>query len=897
MMLANLALKLAAQRKYPVLFLHGDLVAGAEERLQNFLKEWFVKETAFDGERLERILIVWDGNSVQNDQRRYYDLQKQLFTSNVLVVGSCYTTDNGNGVCLGPDLSSGELHRLQAVVDSLGGEFRERFQAVIRNGRKQIGKQCGQSSLLYLLQTLFRFEFDEEYRAVARMLKMQFGQERVFVENSTADRLRRYVEEYNETVAAVARRGGAASYQMKLQLYLQQNFPDAAIASTKMDSLPDKERRHIRMREAVQRLNRALALAGEFGVLLPSNLLLHLLRDQDGNSYVCYGRETAQLFDVLKNDSLIEEICVSTDRFGDERYYRFRNSLEAENYICLLDDLPMGEASPKRKEREFTILMELMEAASDEEDLLTVIELVRQFGPNGHGKLSEQSQKITTGNYTVYQDYWEPIASRLIDLFGSDPEAVLVYAHFMRESYNAKNPELQEAFDNEFGKIYGEIRVRLESAIQQLEQSGETQSPRWCRLNIERCANLQQSMRYGKFNAVSYQSIVETIHRVYDTMYRLNSSTHSQRYEFSSNYMLDILLNAFLTYAASLKGEQAPMDDQEFQAQLVARVHDIDKMLVLDDMIREHNSSNLLSKIAKVYKYLGSSETLMQRLEKSFQHKNSDAYIYMRARCMWQDLTESKTCASTPSELLKKDRYLLLCNHDLPHMELESLSNSVTDAALADAENVLTYLQSQDKQIKAARSERCVMMMIRARWLQLSRNPMLAQKQRIPFTKEQWSELIGWCRTFVSFHEMMGRETFPPAYFLLGIHEWLYGDPAKAKECFRIARSDSYGDYVTIERLVLCRWGTCQERTFKVRLKNIGNGRYTATIVQETTPDADSQDRAVGRYNVGVPKNLKEHLLEGAPPRVQEFNPKMECTIRFNLSGPQLGVPLEGGME
>lgn len=377
MMLANLALKLAAQRKYPVLFLHGDLVAGAEERLQNFLKEWFVKETAFDGERVERILIVWDGNSVQNDQRRYYDLQKQLFTCNVLVVGSCYTTDNRNGICLDPDLSNGELHRLQAVVDSLGGEFRERFQAVIRSGRERIGRQCGQSSLLYLLQTLFRFEFDEEYREVARMLKMQFGQERVFVENSTADRLRRYVEEYNETVAAVARHGGAASYQMKLQLYLQQHFPDAVISPAEQDSLPDKERRHIRMREAVQRLNRSLALAGEFGVLLPSNLLLHLLKDKNGNSYVCYGRETAQLFDVIKNDSLIEEVCISTNRFGDERYYRFRNSLEAENYICLLDDLPMGESSQKRKEREVTILMELMEAANDDEDLMTVIELVR----------------------------------------------------------------------------------------------------------------------------------------------------------------------------------------------------------------------------------------------------------------------------------------------------------------------------------------------------------------------------------------------------------------------------------------------------------------------------------------------------------------------------------------
>lgn len=350
MMLANLALKLAAKRKYPVLFLHGDLVAGAEERLQNFLKEWFTKESAFEGERVERILIVWDGNSVQNDQRRYYDLQKQLFTSNVLVVGSCYTTDNGNGISLEPDLSAGELHRLKAVVDSLDGDFRERFQAVIRNGKERVGKQCGQSSLLYLLQTLFRFEFDEEYREVARILKKQFGQERVFVENSTADRLRRYVEEYSETVAAVARHGGAASYQMKLQLYLQQHFPDTAITSTGQDSLPDKERRHIRMREAVQRLNRSLALAGEFGVMLPSNLLLHLLKDRDGNSYVCYGKETAQLFDVLKNDSLIEEICISTNRFGDERYYRFRNSLEAENYICLLDDLPIGESSQKRTE-------------------------------------------------------------------------------------------------------------------------------------------------------------------------------------------------------------------------------------------------------------------------------------------------------------------------------------------------------------------------------------------------------------------------------------------------------------------------------------------------------------------------------------------------------------------
>ena len=902
-MLANLALKLAAQRKYPVLFLHGDLLPGAEARLQKFLKDWFMQEAAFGGERVERVLIVWDGNSVQNDWRRYYNLQKQLFTSNVLVVGSCYTTDrqNTNSIRLPQELDHHEMQRLKNVIKSLGGEFYERFNAIQNSTTRPIGMQCGQNSLLYILQTLFRYEFDEEYREVSHLLKLQFGQERIFAENRAADSLQQYVEEFNRTVDAVAQHGSAASYQMKLQLYLKKHFPEAAEKHLEaQNSLPENERRHIRMQEAIQRMNRALALAGEFGVLLPSSLLLHLLKDEDGKSYVCYGQDTAKLFEVLQNDSLIEEVNISTNYFGDEQFYRFRNSLEAENYICLLDNLPIGESSPQRLEREYKILMELMESADGDEDLIAIIELIRQFGPNGHGKLSEQSRSIMPGNYHCYQNYWELIAERLIELFGDDPEAVLVYAHLMREANNLQEKAHPEAYTTEFNDLYGAVRVRLENAIQKLEQSGELRSPRWCRLNIERCANLQQSMRHGNFNFVNYQSIVETIQRVFSVKKNIKGTEQSRGYEFSSNYMLDILLNAFISYIQDFNCRlgctepQKCMENQEFRDQLVARIQDIDKMPSLDDMIQESNSANSLSKIAKVYDYLNTSESLRDKLENSFQNRNNDTYIYMQARCLWQDSFVPFSGTLKPKEMLKRDRYLLLCNHDIPYMELGDLTEIITNTALKDAQKVITYLQSKISQIKAAHSERCLMMLIRAQWLQLSHNSMLAQKQRIPFTKSEWNELINLCRTFVSFHEIMNQESFPPAYFLLGINEWIYGDPAKAKEFFRTAQSDIYGDYATIERMILCKWGSREERTFKVRIKRNDNGRWTATVIQETTSDADNQDWIIGRYNVAVPKNLREYILRDAPLYVKEFNPRTEFTIRFNLSGPQLGLRLEG---
>lgn len=133
------------------------------------------------------------------------------------------------------------------------------------------------------------------------------------------------------------------------------------------------------------------------------------------------------LNDVLDNDSLI-------DYSRDDQGYpmvKFRHPSEAELYIS-----KNFEADPQAaKQHEVDLLCGIIRACRwGEDESYDVISLIRCFGPNSFGKYSQNIQQ--RGKYDYFIDFWVQIANCLIKYSEGNPEAVLVYAHLMREKYS-----------------------------------------------------------------------------------------------------------------------------------------------------------------------------------------------------------------------------------------------------------------------------------------------------------------------------------------------------------------------------------------------------------------------------------------------------------------------------
>lgn len=162
-MLANLALLIATRRKFPVVFIRGDMISGAETRLEKFLGNWFSDPERFGGERPEKVVVIRDGSGLRRTEKDYDNLQKLLFGRNAQVVGSIYSSKTDYATKLAQNLSSKEEQQLYRVLRSLGETYTERFREVRRcQDRAETlktaacsicSKQCSSTSLTTSIRT------------------------------------------------------------------------------------------------------------------------------------------------------------------------------------------------------------------------------------------------------------------------------------------------------------------------------------------------------------------------------------------------------------------------------------------------------------------------------------------------------------------------------------------------------------------------------------------------------------------------------------------------------------------------------------------------------------------------------------------------------------------------
>ena len=889
MMLAKLALTIAGRRKHPVIFIRGDFLPGAEKRLSEFIANWFNNTDRFDSERVEKIIVIWDGSGLKRTEKDYETLQNLLFSRNAQVIGSAYTSNSPNAIKLDQDLSTKEHRALQTLLTSLGGGYIDRFNEISRSRKKAVAFK--NSSLLYLLQAVFKFEFDSEYKSLSQILAKQFDQERQYAARETGESLRDYVDNFFETQKKLVQDGIASSFQEKLKLYMARMAVQEKNSEVDANSDQDAEQKQRisklkQLSDSIEEMNGLLAVASEFGVSLPLTLLLKVLQDSQGKRYISYSEETTKIIDILKTDTLINFTNKTHPLFGDQAYVGFRNTMEAENYMCLLCELPLEDHSPKRKEHEVSLLKKIIMTVDSDAERWSAIELARQFGPNGHGMLSELENMRTRKDYSEFYDYWLDIADTVISQFPDEPEAVLLYAHLTRE-YIVKEPPERRSY---YSDMYASVRTRLEGALRHMEDNSLTDRYLYTRLSVELCANYQQTMRTNGYNAVIHRQIKD---KVRDAFRRSKSQDATElRRDFSSNSLLDILLNAYLVYKDYVKELKA--DDTEL-AQIVC---DIDDMLNLDEPNLE------LKKINDVYGDLENAIERTASLQSKLTRMNNASFLYLQARMMWQmDEHCQKIWKDTANDnLAYMDYYGLIVGRDIPYNR--EIPAELYESARVIAGRVIDFLEENAEIISKTRSERCVAMLLRAKWFYKTGKPMLAEMQHVSWSRNEWDEINNLCRRYQAYHEAASHETafrefFAPAYFLIGVYQWVYGNPKEAKEWFQKACAITRGDdqVKQMDRLVLCVEGTEIPRTFILSVQKNETRKYTAKIVRETTKIPNGPDAVANRYGMIVPDAVLKYLFDGAMPKEQQQQAKKEGGIRFNLIGARIGNPNFGGHD
>lgn len=893
MTIANLALRYAKKRRHPVIYIRGELLHGADNRLKDFISHWFCNTELFGGERPARTIVFWDGGGLKCTEQDYANLQRVLFNCNAQVVGTLYaaSTPSARTVQLQQTLSKAELKELRKIISSLGGSYLERFDAIQHNQHSAKYERLKNSSLLYLLQTLFKFEFDSEYRTLRDLLERQFNQEKNYAETQTGQSLEEYVEEFFQAQRMRAKSGIASSFQEQLQLILDK------MAVEKQDETQDEDEKTRRLNmlkhlaDCIKKINSYLAVASEFGVQLPLSLLLKVLKSQNGISYIQYGDEAGKIVDILRADTLVDFVYKSDFSFGETYYVSFRNPIEAEDYICLQCDLKLNDRSDKRKEYEKAKMLEIIALAENDVERWQTNELVRQFGPNGHGKLSELEDTQARADYREFEAYWMEIAQTLIDSFPDEPESVILYAHLTREFICLQKEEHQAYYED----AYTDARTRLISILKKIDDRqlipSETQ---YDRLSIELCANYQQSLQ-SEFNIVSYKDIKARIHRTFLRDKKRGGASRN----LSSNSMLDILLNAYQAYRGAVRSGQLP--DTDLSIELADILSDITDMLNFDQLVYERGNQALISKIQGIYNELEDGSHLLSQLERQLERKGSDVFLYLQASLLWQrKVSLPENTGSDPKQkLFAANRYAAI-SHDFLYTRSE-LSREFWTQVQEDAGQVVAFFEREENRakIQRSRSSRCIAMLIRAKWVLKTGLPVLATKQRPPMTRAEWDEIYDLCQQYITYYTSGDQnwETFIPAYFLSGIYQWVYGDVREAKEFFKEAKDRCDNHDRSIDRLILCAEGTDNPREFSVRIQRNESKKYTAEILGEQRPAQTVEDRVLGRYGIGVTETVLRMLFDGALPREQQQKAPHPAEIRFNLIGAQLGPAQSGGMS
>lgn len=867
----------------PVIFICGEPTqANWIEDLKNFIKTQFV-DRQHSGKWISSVLVIWDANTDYNAPQRCGKLQSALRETNAVVVGSAYPqswTDDGDWeyrdnsgnyhMVARADLDDKESDRMIATIKKVNPELCER----LKKSEKRV-------HLLERLQQLVRLEYLPEWQAVAAALQHRFNQEVVVNEDYSDQKLENYDKDMAELVdTEISKYGIASSWQLQLAQISKTYF-------SKPDQISEEKRKSFEqfqlMERRIKKLNRLLALCGEFSVEIPLSLVLRILSEDNGK---IYSQEQRFLFEIIGSDSLIRGSKTETGEIS----VCFRHPVEAEMYI--LNNL--GEDWPEIEENEVQLLKEIIRACrwGEDSEQIPVLQLVRAFGPNSWGtpKRSKNGR-----HFNEYQAWWRQIAEALIENAPDEPEANLVYAFLVRS-------DCRKTQDDPFintANLMESAKDVLRSAI---EKHNRINTFQYCRLLGEMCSNLVFSMKVKQGDSESnFFQLKEYFARAVS-----NWSDNSSQNLFTRNDLLDIWLNGVENYFSLLPNDIAPMSNPKYEEIIADSIYYIQDLLDLSE--ENFDKPALLGKIDNIYHYVNID--VLANYEKQLEESNNDSALFLRAwRCWRYEGVEDELKHSSDNYIryIANNLYMLPEDFDRRDEYKKELGRLLKYARQA-AEEAIAVLEEKKRLIEKSKSTRCLQMLIRAKWLCYTGSLPMTNKQRPSLTVDQWSEISGLCEKYIQFADTRSEQLDTSIIMLRMIYIWCFTKNRDEFNQLRDRQGMLRGNEWYFEKICICNPGSEEPKKFIVNLiknRNSDKNEYIATIAESL----DSRKRGgkmdaietniVGssKKSLHVPSRIKEILLNGRTDQ-DVYKVDQPVVIWFNAKGPQIGLlGIKGGRQ
>lgn len=873
--LVHYAMRMREEHRYPIFYISGAPTQTAfSENLKTFIKRYLQSKQDSDGAWVERVIVLWDGNLSSDAVRQYVRLSQDLTECNALVIGTTYRHDSGGAISGSPSKEGIRYIPIQATLTKderrqLGGLLRgidpllyDRFKAAV--------DRVSEPNLIYLLQRISKYQYSQEWKAVYKILKDRFDAEvdrSEFNTQRAMENFRRQPEE-EEVHEEIIRHGVGAAWQLKLEEKLKEMLSSGEYQEQRSLDQPaspeeggEQSASAPSLLEDVRLLNQALAVAGQFSVPMPVALLLNMIHRDGG----MLSRENLFLNSLLENDSLV-------DYTRDEEGYpfvRFRHPKEAELYV----EKNFGGDPAKRRRQEVDLLCKLIAACRwNEDEAYDVIRLIRCFGPNSEGKYS---QDISHGDYTDYLPYLPDIADCLLKHADEDPEAMLVYAHFLRETYSDHQRHNQPNDRDYLGEAKNKLRVALERHDQQNRQQ-------YNRLVVEVCSNLVASMPRsggeGVFNRDTFHEFQNNFQLA------INTWDSNGTGSFTTNSLLDIWLNAIGKFHSSFASDEEAARDTEFPQALSNSMNYIDLLLELS---ADFSSTNLLEKVDRVYKW--ASKGSMEDIRKRLEAQGNDTFLYLTARRCWlADPNASISRTASAEEIVRQNLFLLPDDADA-HAELSGNLPGLRKRARKAAERAIAVLEERMDLIQRSRSSRCVHMLIRAKWLTYTGRMPLEEKQQPGLSDGQWEEIYQLCRRYSVYCAYNGSAAQNLETYLQAVYLWSSTtDVGQARTLFSQLRQQMGSNWF-VERLGLCVPGQKRLRTFYVDVQQSSSGNFNARISEETTSMPGNVLDLRGRFGIHISDYMMAYLFDGQAP-CSRYRIQKPVTLWFTATGPTLGL-------
>ena len=872
--LVHFAMRIREEHHYPVFYISGNPTQTAfAENLKNFIKRYLQGRQDSDGAWVERVIVLWDGNLSSDAVRQYTRLSRDLAECNALVIGTIYRHDsNGSGSIVGSPskggitylpvqatLTQNEKKALNKLLHDIDPALSDRFQAAVN--------RVSEPNLIYLLQHIARYQYSPEWKAVYTVLKERFDAE-VDRSESNAQRAmedfqRRPTEE--EVHAEIVKHGVGAAWQMALARKLEEmqkngTYPEEPLQEEEQGEEAKTDSSKALLAD-IRLLNETLAMAGQFSISMPVTLLLDMIH-HDGN---ILSKENMFLNKLLANDSLVD---YSRDEEGYP-FVRFRHPREAELYV----EKNFGGDPDSRHKLEIELLCKLIASCHwNEDEAYDVIALIRCFGPNSAGKYS---QDISRGNYDDYISFLPEIADCLMRYADGNPEAMLVFAHFLRETYSANQKSGQPNSRNYLLEAKNKLRIAMEQHDQQNLQQ-------YNRLVVEMCSNMVASM--PRNHTANFD---RDIFREFQNMFKLAVNTWDSRNTtaFGTNSLLDIWLNGVTKFYHSFQSDEEAMKAPELLEALASSLDYIDQLF---EVSTDFSSTNLLEKVEQIYRLdpKRSMDTIVKRLER----QGNDTFLYLNARRCWLSGASLRQGASE-EDIIRSNLFLLPDDADAHVDLLTSLPDLVEKASVA-AGKAVKLLEDNMEMIQRSRSSRCLHMLIRAKWLLYTGHMPLEEKQQPTLSADQWKEIFDLCRSYSIYCTNNNLRAQNLELLLQAVYLWSFtSDVGQAKTIFSQLRQQM-GSSWYVERIGLCVPGQKTLRTFYVDVERNVGGNYTARIAQEITRGSSTVMDLRGRYGIHISTAMQNYLFDGQTAHSQ-YCIRKPVTIWFTANGPSLGPDKE----